>query len=135
MTHRKRITITIREDLLHALDSTIDYEHIRNRSHALESILAKNFTSSTKQAVILASGKGIKMRPFTYEIPKPLIPVNNKPLIEHGLSLLSKHGIKKIIITVSHLASKIQKELKDGSHLGLDISYIQEKNQLGQAAP
>jgi len=131
MSNRQRITITIREDLLHALDSTIDFERIRNRSHALESILTKNFSSHTKQAVILASGQGVKMRPFTYELPKPLIPVNNKPLIEHELSLLNKNGFKKVIITVSHLADKIKKALKDGSHLGLDITYVQEKKPTG----
>lgn len=131
MPHRERITVTIRQDLLHALDNTIDNQRTRNRSHALEMILSQTFNSHIQQAVILASGKGVKMRPFTYEIPKPLIPVNGKPLLEHGITLLRNHGIKNIIITVSHLAEKIEKHFKDGSKYGVNIKYVHEKKPTG----
>jgi len=131
MSQRERVTITIRQDLLRALDGTIDHQRIRNRSHALEVLLARTLASETKQAVILASGEGVKMRPFTYEIPKPLIPVHGQSLLDHGIALLRTHGIKDIIITVSHLADKIEAHLKDGSHLGVNITYVKEKTLYG----
>ncbi|MFH1354006.1 MAG: sugar phosphate nucleotidyltransferase [bacterium] len=131
MSTRERITITIRQDLLQALDNTIDYQRIRNRSHALEVVLARTLDTEAQQAVILASGEGVKMRPFTYEIPKPLIPVKDKPLLEYGITLLRNHGIKDIIITVSHLGRKIANHFKDGSKLGVNITYVHESRPSG----
>lgn len=131
MPQRERITITIRQDLLHSLDRLVDHQRIRNRSHALEVILSRALTTNTSQAVILASGEGVKMRPFTYEIPKPLIPVNGRPLLEHTIAALNKHGIKNIIITVSHLADKIIDHFGDGSRFGVRITYIRETKPSG----
>lgn len=131
MSQRQRVTITIREDLLRFLDRTIDQQHIRNRSHALEVVLTRALNIETHQAVILASGQGVKMRPFTYEIPKPLIPVNGKPLLEYGITLLRNHGIKNILITVSHLAHKIEQHFGDGKSLGVNITYVKERQPTG----
>jgi NDP-sugar pyrophosphorylase family protein len=109
----------------------IDSQRIRNRSHALEVVLSRSLTTSTSQAVILASGEGVKMRPFTYEIPKPLIPVNGRPLLEHTISSLRNYGIKNIIITVSHLADKVIEHFGDGSRFGVRITYVHEKKPSG----
>lgn len=128
---RERITVTIREDLLRSLDNMVDGNRIRNRSHALEYILARTATSGKTQAVILASGEGVKMRPFTYEIPKPLIPVHGKPLLEYTINLLREHGIKDIVITTHHLAEKIEKHFGDGSGFGVRIQYVNEKSLSG----
>lgn len=131
MPPRQRVTVTIRQDLLQALDNTIDYQRIRNRSHALEVALSRTLDGQTRQAAILASGEGVNMRPFTYEIPKPLIPVKDKPLLEYGITLLRNHGIKNIVITVSHLASKIEQHFGDGSRLGVHITYVHEPKPTG----
>lgn len=133
MSQRDRVTVTIRQDLLRSLDRMVDYQRIRNRSHALEVVLSRTLSTETRQAVILASGEGVSMRPFTYEIPKPLIPVNGKPLLEHGITLLRDHGITDIIITVSHLAEKIQHHFGDGSQFGVNIRYVTEKEPTGTA--
>lgn len=131
MPQRERITITIRQDLLQALDRMIDHQRIRNRSHALEVTLSRVLDAKTSQAVILASGQGINMHPFTYEIPKPLIPVNGRPLLEHGIGLLRDQGIKDIIITVSHLAEKIEEHFGNGTKFGVNITYVREKKLSG----
>jgi len=131
MSKRERITVTIKEDLLHGLDGMVDHQRIRNRSHALEVVLTRILSSETKQAVILASGEGVKMRPFSYEIPKPLIPVNDRPLLEYGIELLHEHGISNIIITVGHRGDKIKKHFGDGSKFGVKIRYVQEKKLSG----
>ena len=133
MSQRDRVTVTIRQDLLRGLDRMVDYQRIRNRSHALEVILSRTLSSETRQAVILASGEGVNMRPFTYEIPKPLIPVNGRPLLEYGINLLRNHGITDVIITVSHLGTKIQEHFGDGSQFGVKIDYVVEKKPSGTA--
>lgn len=131
MPQRDRITVTIRKDLLRSLDRMIDHHRIRNRSHALEVVLGRSLDKNANQAVILASGEGIKMRPFTYEIPKPLIPVNGRPLLEYEIELLQRHGIKDIVITVSHLANKIKDYFKDGARWGVSITYVEESKPSG----
>ena len=131
MPQRHRITVTIRQDLLQGLDRMVDGHRIRNRSHALEVALGRSLDSSPQQAIILASGAGTHMRPFTYEIPKALIPVAGRPLLEHGLLLLKRYGITDIIITVSHLAEKVMEHFGDGAQLGLKITYIPEKKLTG----
>ncbi len=130
---RTRITVTIRRDLLRSLDEMIDGEKLRNRSHALEYVLSKSFRSNSTQAVILASGRGVSLRPFTYEVPKPLIPVHGKPLLEYTIENLRTHGFQEIIITVSHLANKIQEYFGDGTRFGVRIKYIKEKRLTGTA--
>lgn len=131
MTTRQRITITLRNDLLNSLDRTIDHQRVRNRSHALEVVLSKIFSQETRQAVILASGQGVNMRPFTYEIPKPLIPVKGRPLLEYSIELLRQHGITDIILTVSHLAAKIEQHFGDGGNFGVRIRYVRELKPSG----
>jgi NDP-sugar pyrophosphorylase family protein len=131
MSQRERITVTLREDLLRSLDRMIDHQRIRNRSHALEVVLSRTLVTETKQAVILASGEGVKLRPFTYEIPKPLIPVNGRPLLEYTIELLQQYGITDIVITVSHLAEKIKNHFGDGAKFGVHITYVQEKKPSG----
>lgn len=133
MAQRDRVTVTIRQDLLRGLDRMVDYHKIRNRSHALETILSRVLSSETRQAVILASGEGVNLRPFTYEIPKPLIPVNGKPLLEYGIALLRQHGISDIVITISHLGEKIKTHFGDGSKSGVRITYVEETKPSGTA--
>lgn len=133
MSQRERITITVRKDLLNRLDQTIDHQRIRNRSHAFEVLLSRILGNDINQAVILASGMGVNMRPFTYEIPKPLIPVSGRPLLEHTIEMLRDHGIRNIVITVSHLADKIQHHFGDGSKFGVSIRYVREKRPSGTA--
>jgi len=133
---RERLTITLRNDLLKELDSKVDGIKIRNRSHAIEVMIAKVLESRrVKQAVILAGGKGTRMRPLTYEMPKPMIPLKGKPLIQHIMELCRKYEIREIILSIGYLGDKIREHFGDGSHLGLDIKYIEEKEELGTAGP
>lgn len=130
---RERVTITIREDLLRGLDRLIDHQKIRNRSHAIEFLLTHALSPKASQAVILASGEGVNMRPFTYEIPKPLIPVGGRPLLEHSIATLRQAGLTDIIITVSHLADRIQQHFGSGEKFGVRITYAHEKKPSGTA--
>jgi len=133
-SQRQRVTITIRSDVLNSLDRMIDHQRIRNRSHAIEYLLSRALQEKPTQAVILASGEGVNLRPFTYEIPKPLIPVGGRPLLEHSLSLLRESGITNVIVTVSHLAEKIEEHFGSGSKFGVNLTYVREKKPAGTGA-
>lgn len=126
---RQRLTITLDKHIVKLLDDTIDGARIRNRSHAIEYLLSKTLASKISQAVILAGGKGVKMRPFTYEMPKSMIPIHGRPLLEHTIILLREHNLRDIIISIGYLGEKIQEYFGDGSKLGVKISYAeQDKN-------
>ncbi|WP_245612782.1 sugar phosphate nucleotidyltransferase [Kosmotoga pacifica] len=73
--------------------------------------------------MILAAGKGTRVRPLTNHIPKPLIPIIDKPVVEFLLELLVKHGIREVMLNISHLGWKIQEFLGDGYRYGLHIGY------------
>jgi len=83
--------------------------------------------------VVLAGGKGVRLRPYTTVLPKPLMPVGDIPILEVTLRQLKSYGFKKIVISVNHLADLIKAFFNDGSNLGLDISYCMEKEPLGTA--
>ncbi|MBI4067415.1 nucleotidyltransferase family protein [Candidatus Gottesmanbacteria bacterium] len=128
---RERLTITLKKSVLKQVDDVIDGSHIRNRSHAIEYLLTQSLSPKVSQAVILAGGPGLKMRPFTYEMPKSLFPVSGKPILEHALELLRKHDIRDIIIVVSHLGDKIRDHLGSGRKYGLKITYVKEEKPMG----
>jgi mannose-1-phosphate guanylyltransferase len=75
------------------------------------------------KAMILAAGKGTRIRPITYTIPKPMIPILQKPVMEFLLELLRKHGFDEIMVNVSHLAEEIESYFRDGQRFGVQIAY------------
>jgi mannose-1-phosphate guanylyltransferase len=75
------------------------------------------------KAMILAAGKGTRVRPITYTIPKPMIPIMQKPVMEFLLELLRQHGFDQIMVNVSHLANEIESYFRDGQRFGVQIAY------------
>jgi mannose-1-phosphate guanylyltransferase len=75
------------------------------------------------KAMILAAGKGTRIRPITYTIPKPMIPILQKPVMEFLLELLRQHGFTEIMVNVSHLAEEIESYFRDGQRFGVQIAY------------
>ncbi len=75
------------------------------------------------KAMILAAGKGTRVRPITYTIPKPLIPIMQKPVMEFLLELLRQHGFDQVMVNVSHLAHEIEGYFRDGQRFGVSIGY------------
>ena len=73
--------------------------------------------------MILAAGKGTRVRPITYTIPKPMIPILEKPVMEFLLELLRQHGFTEIMVNVSHLANEIENYFRDGQRFGVQIAY------------
>ena len=85
------------------------------------------------KAIILIGGEGTRLRPLTCHIPKAIVPILNRPFLEHLLSYLEKHGIRDVILALGYLPDTIQSCLGDGSQLGVKITYLVEKSPLGTA--
>ncbi|TSC71099.1 MAG: histidinol-phosphate phosphatase family protein [Parcubacteria group bacterium Gr01-1014_70] len=85
------------------------------------------------KAVILAGGKGTRLGSLTADMPKPLIAVGGKSILEHQILLLKKYGITDIIILTGHLGDQIARYVGDGSRWGVSITYIQESESQGTA--
>lgn len=76
-----------------------------------------------KQAVILAGGRGSRLRPFTDTNPKPMVPINGRPFLEHLIEMLKENGIKEVVILTGYLSEKIQEYFGNGSKFGINIEY------------
>lgn len=87
------------------------------------------------KAVVLAGGKGQRLAPYTRIIPKPLMPIGDKPILEIILRQMKRAGIKEVTLTVGYLADLMRLFFQDGSRLGLKINYVQEKTPLGTSGP
>ena len=85
------------------------------------------------QAVIMAGGEGSRLRPLTSNLPKPMLPIANRPMMEHIIMLLREHGVTDVVATVQFLASLIRNYFGDGSDLGVSLSYATEEVPLGTA--
>lgn len=85
------------------------------------------------KAVILAGGKGTRLRPLTYKKPKPLMEIRGKPIIEYVIRLLRKHGVTDLIVTLEYKGEMIKKFLGDGKKFGVNIEYTWERSPLGTA--
>lgn len=85
------------------------------------------------QAVVLAGGFGTRLHPLTMSTPKPMVPLFNKPVMEHCIDLLRRHGIDDIIVTVSYRAQQLMEYFGDGSKWGVNIRYSLEEEPKGTA--
>lgn len=87
------------------------------------------------KAVVLAGGKGARLAPYTRIIPKPMMPIGDKAILEVMLHQMRRAGIHEVILTVGHLAGLMRAFFQDGSQLGLNICYSLEDHPLGTAGP
>jgi len=85
------------------------------------------------KAVIMAGGEGTRLRPLTSNCPKPMLPLANRPMMEHIVDLLKQHGFDDIVVTVAFLANQIRTYFGDGSAFGVHMVYATEDQPLGTA--
>jgi NDP-sugar pyrophosphorylase family protein len=85
------------------------------------------------RAVVLAGGKGVRLRPLTFALPKPLIPVGEKPILEDIVRSLADAGVEDIHLTVGYRADLLQTYFGDGAQFGVRIHYVHEPEPLGTA--
>jgi len=89
----------------------------------------------SKRAIILAGGKGTRLKPYTVSLPKPMIPIIEKPVIEIIIQQLVKHGFNHITLTINHMAEIIKAFCGDGSKWGTQIDYSLENKPLSTMGP
>jgi mannose-1-phosphate guanylyltransferase len=85
------------------------------------------------RAMILAAGLGTRLRPITYEMPKPMVPVLNRPVMEHIVELLVRHGFGEVIANLHWFPETIRERFGDGSEFGIELRYSEEEQLLGTA--
>jgi mannose-1-phosphate guanylyltransferase len=85
------------------------------------------------KAMVMAAGLGTRLRPLTYEVPKPMVPVGNRPTLELILRLLAKQGFTEVISNLHWFPDTIRDRIGDGSALGVDLTYSYEEELLGTA--
>lgn len=93
--------------------------------------LSKKKSLLPLDAVIMAGGKGTRLRPLTDDTPKPLLKIGNKPIIEYNIDRLSQYGIDDLFLTVNYLGDQLVDYFGDGSEKGMNIRYVREDKPLG----
>ncbi len=125
---KERISLTMERDLIKKVDSLVNGVKFRSRSHIIEYLLNRALgEKGVKKALILAGGKGTGLRPLTYEIPKHMIPIKGRPILEYHIELLRKYDVRDIILSIGYLGSKVKEYFGDGSKFGVKITYIEEE--------
>lgn len=121
---KERLTITMRQDVLEALDQYIDGDRIRNRSHAIEYIVGHHLGAGISTCVILAGGQ-------LNQSVKPLLRIKNRPVIAYTIELLRQANIRNIVMVINSMHQDIKKYLGDGSQWKVNITYIEETESIG----
>lgn len=85
------------------------------------------------QAVVMAGGEGTRLRPLTTNRPKPMVPIVNRPLLEHTINLLRQHGLQDVIATLHYMPDGIRNHFQDGSEFDVRMAYFVEEKPLGTA--
>jgi len=94
-------------------------------------ILDENYKNIKNKLIIMAGGKGKRLLPLTKKVPKSMLRLNNKPILEHLIMNAKREGFSQIILSVNHLGNVIKKYLKQKRSFGVTITYINEKKPLG----
>src|SRR3954447_6131440 len=85
------------------------------------------------QAVILVGGEGTRLRPLTSTVPKPVVPLVDRPFIVYMLEWLHEHGVDDVIMSCGFLATSVRNVLGDGSRYGVKLRFVEEEEPLGTA--
>ena len=91
------------------------------------------FQPLEEHIVFMAGGKGTRLLQETADLPKPLVRIQGKPLLEHLITKAHGQGFRKVIISIGHLGNKIEEYFGEGDELGVEITYIREEQPLGSA--
>lgn len=134
--NRERLTITLRSDLVKALDVEIDGERLRNRSHAIEYFLSRSLGLRAVKVLILAGGKPVYFDSEKKALPKAMVKIAGKPLLEQTLQRLKAAKLSEVYISIGEGGEIIEQHFGDGSQMGLNITYLhQESSNQGNAQP
>lgn len=112
----------------------VDQSGLLTGVEGLDDLLSKPRTKDNV-AIILAGGQGVRLRPLTNDLPKPLVRVGGIPVLERIVHRLRDHGFNRIFISINYLGEQIENHFGDGRGLGMSIQYLRESEPLGSAGP
>jgi len=127
---KHRTSIEFPPDLWRQLSSAVPE---RKKSSFIHEAIKEKLHRESMKTVIVCGGEGTKMRPLTLTIPKSMLPLGYKPILEHVISFFKKQGRSNFIFSVGYLGENIIKYFNDGSHHGVNIKYSSEEKPLGTA--
>lgn len=138
---KKPFTATIHQRPAEMLEimNKLDINHlplVDEKGCTLGLILRQDLTinhSLEMSAVIMAGGRGSRLMPLTQDVPKPMLPVGDRPLMERTIEHLRKAGIRRVNVTTHHLSERITEHFRDGSDFGVELQYTTEEHPLGTA--
>jgi len=134
--NRKRITITLKNELFKRLESMVDGGKIRSRSHAIEYLLSESLLKKPVKVLILAGGSGVNFPHLSGELPKAMLPLDGRPLLEYTIERLKQAGLTDITVSLGAHGRKISDHFRNGSRFGVQISYLQQlPGKSGTAQP
>jgi NDP-mannose synthase len=108
---------------------------MRERVRSIQNDLAGRLPSNPVRAVVLAGGKGTRLAPYTSVLPKPLMPIGDRAILEIVLQQLQSHDIVDVTLCVGHLSHLIEAVVGDGSAQGTSVTYVREPHAFGTAGP
>lgn len=131
---RERLTITLKQEILDALDAEIDGKRLRNRSHAIEYFLGKSLGTEAVKVLLLAGGKPADFAGTSEKVPKGMVTIAGKSLLEHTLQRLKIEKFNEVVVSVGEGGQAIENYFGRGENIGVDISYLHQKGMhLGTA--
>lgn len=125
------------EDMLIAMDeSAVDYVVVTDKDGVITGLKSRFDFAETSpkpemKALLMAGGFGKRLYPLTNDMPKPMLRIGNKPMLEHIISKISAYGVEDITISTHYLPEKITEHFGDGSDFGVNVSYVHEDTPLG----
>jgi len=123
------------EDIKRFKEKRIDLLPVLNQDSTIRNILDLNAyqTIIPASAFIMAGGRGERLRPLTDTVPKPLLRVGDKPILEHNIDRLMRYGVEEFYISIRYLGDAIRQYFGDGESKGIRIRYVEEEEPLGTA--
>lgn len=132
---KERITLTLERGILEKVDRSVDGSKIKNRSHAVELLLRKAIGADVPTTALILAGGKTSPRLLKKAKHRSMLDVKGKPVIQHNIELLKKYGIINILIAAGPQIKDLRELLGDGKKIGVEITYLEEKNPLGTAGP
>src|SRR4029077_4726092 len=111
---------------LRRIGSVAAYGQITQRSKAMD-----EWSGVVTRAMVMAAGAGTRLRPLTFSVPKPMVPIANRPVLEYTLENLKRHGITEVILNLHSYPELIRSHFRDGGRWGVQIEYSHEPQLLG----
>jgi len=131
---KEKIAISMDKALLKRIDTRIDGTNIKSRSHAIELLLTQALGGGADvSALILCGGEKRGLTPATYHLPRAMVEVGGKPILQRIIEWLKANGMRRIVLAVGQNGSEIESYFRDGSGFGVEIVYLRESRPLGTA--